>query len=279
MKYIEPHIHMVSRTTDDYRQLAMTGCVAVSEPAFWAGFDRLSCDGFESYFRHLTEFEPRRAAEYGIRHHTWFCLNPKEGDDRKLAAEVLKIIPKYLERPGVLGIGEIGLNRVTRNELATFRDHVALALELNQLILIHTPHLEDKHKGTKTIIKALQEFPKMNPGRVMLDHVEEHTIEMALDNGFLTGMTLYPETKVSIPRAVDMIEMYGSERLYVNGAADWGHSLPTAVPQLALEMKRRGHPESLIQKIIFENPAEFLGQSPKFRLTAAEPKVDAAATA
>ena len=39
MNYIDPHIHMVSRTTDDYKRMALAGCVMVSEPAFWAGFD------------------------------------------------------------------------------------------------------------------------------------------------------------------------------------------------------------------------------------------------
>ena len=63
MYYIEMHAHMVSRTTDDYREMAMAGCVAVSEPAFWAGWDRASADGFEDYFRQLTEFEPKRAAQ------------------------------------------------------------------------------------------------------------------------------------------------------------------------------------------------------------------------
>ena len=140
MYYIEPHAHMVSRSTDDYQQMALTGCVAISEPAFWAGFDRGSADAFEAYFRHLTEFEPTRAAQYGIQHYTWLCLNPKEGEDRVLAREVLQRIPKFLDRPTVLGIGEIGMNRVTTNEVATFQDHVALALEHDQLILIHTPH-------------------------------------------------------------------------------------------------------------------------------------------
>ncbi len=59
MDYIDPHIHMVSRTTDDYATLARMGCVAMSEPAFWAGFDRGSVDGFRDYFRQLTEVEPR----------------------------------------------------------------------------------------------------------------------------------------------------------------------------------------------------------------------------
>lgn len=266
MHYIDPHAHMVSRTTDDYHRMALTGCVAVTEPAFWPGWDRGSAEGFEDYFRHLTEFEPRRAARYGIRHYTWLCLNPKEGEDRALAREVLARIPAYLDRPNVLGIGEIGVNRVTRNELATFRDHVALALEHDQLILIHTPHLEDKHKGTRVLVEALLAEPRVRPERVLIDHAEEHTIEMILENGFWTGITLYPQTKVSAERAADLIEMYGPERICVASACDWGPSLPTAVPELILELRRRGHPEALIRRVVYENPAAFLGQSPKFRL-------------
>ena len=70
MDYIDPHIHMVSRTTDDYETLARMGCVAMSEPAFWAGFDRGSVESFRDYFRQLTQFEPKRAAQFGIQHYT-----------------------------------------------------------------------------------------------------------------------------------------------------------------------------------------------------------------
>lgn len=276
MRYIEPHAHMVSRTTDDYRQMALSGCVAISEPAFWAGWDRLSPEGFDGYFRQLTEFEPKRAALYGIQHYTWLCLNPKEGEDRTLARQVLDVIPKYLDRPTVLGIGEIGLNRVTRNELATFEDHVALAIEHGQLVLIHTPHLEDKYKGTKIIVEALLKFPRLDPGRVMVDHAEEHTIDLILGNGFRTGLTLYPDTKVSIPRAADIIERHGADRVYVNSACDWGHSVPLAVPHFIFEMRRRGHAESLIRKVVFDNPVEFMGQSPKFRVAGMEDATAAA---
>ncbi len=275
MEYIDLHAHMVSRSTDDYVQMALTGCVAVTEPAFWAGWDRSSADGFEDYFRQLTEFEPRRAAQYGIRHYSWICMNPKEGDDRELAAKVLARIPKFLERPTVLGIGEIGMNRVTRNEVATFRDHVEIALAHDQLIHIHTPHLEDKHKGTRVTIESLQRYNEIAPGRVLLDHAEEHTIEMILANGYWTGLTLYPQTKVSPQRAVDMIEMHGSERICVASACDWGPSVPAAVPQFMMEMRRRRHPESLIRKIVFDNPAEFLSQSPKFQLPTQRDRVSA----
>lgn len=268
MRYIDLHAHMVSRSTDDYQQMALTGCVAVTEPAFWAGWDRSTADGFEDYFRQLTTFEPARAAQYGIQHYTWLCLNPKEGEDRALAREVLSRIPRYLDRPNVLGIGEIGMNRVTRNEIETFRDHVALALEHDQMIHIHTPHLEDKYKGTKATIDVLLEFSDLDPSRVMVDHAEEHTVGMILDNGFWTGLTLYPQTKVSPERAIDIIEVHGPERICIASACDWGPSVPVAVPQFALAMRRRGHSDALIDEVIYGNPARFLGQSPKFRIRA-----------
>src|SRR5258708_10120274 len=128
MDYIDLHAHMVSRSTDDYKSMSLTGCVAVTEPAFWAGYDRVSVDVFADYFNRLTSFEPARAAKYGIQHYCWLCLNPKEGEDRTLAREVLALLPQFLERLTVLGIGEIGVNRVTRNEIATFSDHVELAM-------------------------------------------------------------------------------------------------------------------------------------------------------
>ena len=177
MRYIEPHAHMVSRTTDDYLAMATAGCLAVCEPAFWAGFDRSSVDGFYDYFRQLTDYEPKRAAKFGLAHYCWLCLNPKESEDIKLAEEVLGIIPEFLNRPSVLGIGEIGLNKNSRNELAVFEKHVDLAARHGQLILIHTPHLEDKLKGTRLIIDALKADGRVAPERVIIDHVEEHTIQ------------------------------------------------------------------------------------------------------
>jgi predicted metal-dependent TIM-barrel fold hydrolase len=264
MDYIDPHIHMISRTTDDYHRMAHCGCVAITEPAFWAGFDRGSADGFRDYFRHLVEVEPRRAALYGIQHYSWLCINAKEAENVSLSRDVIAIIPEFLDKPGVLGIGEIGLNKNTRNEAIIFQEHVDLAMKTNELILIHTPHLEDKFKGTRMIIDMLQGDRRIEPARVCIDHVEEHTVRAALDGGFWCGMTLYPTTKCTPQRAVDIIERYGTERIMANSAGDWGKSDPLAVPELILEMRRRGHPETAIRKIVYDNPLAFFRQSARW---------------
>lgn len=277
MYYIDPHIHMVSRVTDDYETLARMGCVGMSEPAFWAGFDRSSADSFRDYFRQLTDFEPRRAAAFGISHFTWICINAKEAENVSLSRDVIKLIPEFLELPGVLGIGEIGLNKNTRNESIIFFEQAELAERLKQQILIHTPHLEDKYKGTRMILDMLADLSSLDRRRVLVDHVEEHTIRPVLDAGYWAGMTLYPVSKCTPERAVDMVEMYGPERLLVNSAGDWGPSKPTAVPDFIMAARRRGHPESLIRKVVYENPLAFFSQSQNFKFT--PPDMSSAITA
>src|SRR3954454_23070673 len=260
MKYIDPHIHMISRVTDDYQRMAYAQCAAISEPAFWAGFDRGSAAGFHDYFRHLTEVEPKRAALFHVRHYSWLCINAKEAENVSLSREVIALIPEFLDRPNVLGIGEIGLNKNTANEATVFQEHLDLAVRHDELVLIHTPHLEDKAKGTRMIVDMLNNDRRVKPERVCVDHVEEHTVRFALDGGFWCGMTLCPTTKCTPERAVDIIEMVGTDRIMANSAGDWGKSNPLAVPEFILEMKRRGHPESGIRKIVYENPLAFWRQ-------------------
>src|SRR6516225_9114922 len=265
MNYIDPHIHMVSRVTDDYQRMTQCGCVAISEPAFWAGFDRGCAAAFHDYFRQLTEFEPKRAAQFHIRHYCWLCINAKEAENVKLSREVIAIIPEFLGKPNVLGIGEIGLNKNTKNEATIFQEHVDLAMRTNELILIHTPHLEDKFKGTRMIIDMLKGDRRVKPERVLIDHVEEHTVQHALDGGFWCAMTLYPMTKCTPERAADIVEMVGPERIMANSAGDWGKSNPLAVPEFIQEMKRRGHAESLIRTLVYDNPLAFFRQSRRWR--------------
>jgi predicted metal-dependent TIM-barrel fold hydrolase len=103
----------------------------------------------------------------------------------KLADDVLSLIPDFIGKPNVLGIGEIGLNKNSKNELIVLEKHIQIAAEHDQLILVHTPHLEDKYKGTRMIMDALKNDSRIRPDRCIIDHVEEHTIGMVLDEGFL----------------------------------------------------------------------------------------------
>ncbi|MGD0516029.1 MAG: TatD family hydrolase [Thermoguttaceae bacterium] len=267
MYFFDPHIHLASRTTDDMQLMAQMDCVAVGEPAFWMGFDRSDKNSFYDYFRQLTEWEPRRAAKYGIRHYTWVGINAKEAEDVGFAREVIALLPEFLDKPDVLGIGEIGLHKCTKNEVTTLEALIDLALTRNEQMLFHTPHLEDKYKGTRMILDLLRNDSRVDRARVCIDHCEEHTICAALDEGYWAGITLYPITKANPQRAADMIEIYGPDRILVNSSADWGPSDPLAVPKFIAVMRGRGHAESLIRRIVYDNPLKFFKQSRGFSFT------------
>jgi predicted metal-dependent TIM-barrel fold hydrolase len=267
MYFIDPHIHIASRTTDDLRRMAMAGCVAVAEPAFWMGYDRSSVESFYDYFRQLTEWEPKRTANYGIQYSCWIGLNAKESEDLVFAREVIAMLSEFLKKPNVLGIGEIGLHKCTKNEVATLLQLVDLGLATDQQLMFHTPHLEDKYKGTRMILDLLCADDRVNRSRVCIDHCEEHTIRLVLDEGYWAGITLYPTTKATPERAADLVEVYGTDRILVNSSADWGPSDPLAVAEFIQTMRRRGHGEQRIRRVVYDNPLAFCKQSRHFQFT------------
>jgi len=114
------------------------------------------------------------------------------------------------------------------------------------------------------ILDILAAHPKVRPERVLIDHVEEHTIKPALDAGFWVGMTLYPITKCTPERAVDMIELCGTERIMANSAGDWGPSNPMAMPDFIRSLRARGHDPTTIQKLVYGNPLRFFKQAKRF---------------
>jgi len=263
MQIIQPHYHAISRTAEDYHRMAMSGVVAVTEPAFWCGMDRQYSETFIDYFRQLCDVEPLRAAQFGIRHFSWVAVNPKEAENPELSELVLERMHEFFDRPTVLGVGEIGFHKTTRNEEHIFEAQVEIAQKHDQLILIHTPHLADKMRGTRRTLEILKHM-NVDPSRVLIDHVEEHTVRAPLDAGYWVGFTLYPISKCSPKRAVDMLELYGRERIMINSSADWGVSDPFTVNQCVLEFRRRGHGVQEALEIFHNNPARFMGQNPKF---------------
>jgi len=260
---IDPHVHMYSRTTDDYEQMRLAGIEAVVEPAFWGGCDKTSADSHLDYFNHLTTFEPARAAKRNIKHYVLLGMNAKEAEDTGIAFEVIERLKPLLDRPNVIGIGEVGLNNNTANEIEVLRRQLELARKEGHLVVIHSPHVP-KLQGVKIALALLKEL-KLNPQVVCIDHNTEETIRLTLDAGCWAGMTVYP-TKLTAERAADMVARYGTERMLVNSSADWEESDPLAVPRTAQLMRSRGVPIADIQRVVWDNPRQFFSHSPKFKV-------------
>ncbi len=259
MDLIDPHVHMISRVTDDYERMALAGIRAVVEPSFWLGEPRTSPGTFRDYFNHILRFEADRAAQHGITHTSCIALNPREANDRGLAREVLAELEQFLVHERCVAVGEVGFDDITEPELEALRAQIELAKKHGLPIMVHTPH-RNKKAGVARIIEIFREH-EVPPERALIDHNTEETIGLCRAWGCWAGHTVYPVTKLTPERAVNILEEWGTDRMLVNSSADWGPSDALSVPRTALEMRKRGHPPETIRKVLWDNPIAFYAQS------------------
>ncbi|MDO6582560.1 TatD family hydrolase [Photobacterium sp. SP02] len=259
MTYFDPHIHMVSRTTDDYQRMYAAGIVGVIEPAFWQGQPRTSVGSFIDYFDTLLGWERFRASQFGIHHYCTMGLNPKEANDLGLANEVMAVLPRFLAKDGVVAVGEIGYDDITPEEELFMAEQMQLAMEFELPVLVHTPH-RDKIGGTKRTIALIREVG-IPEHMVIIDHLNEQTLPLVMETDCWRGHSIYPNTKMSEHRMVALLKEYGLEKMVVNSAADWGCSDPLKVPKTGAAMRQAGYSDADITKVLFDNPIDFFAQS------------------
>jgi predicted metal-dependent TIM-barrel fold hydrolase len=252
--------------------MAEAGIVAIVEPAFWLGQPRTHVGSFEDYFLSLTGWERFRASQFGIRHYSTMGLNPKEANNPDLARGVLDLLPRYLEKDGVLAVGEIGYDDMTETEEKYFAEQVELARTFELPVLVHTPH-RDKKRGTERTIALIKEL-KFPEEQVLIDHNNEETLPLVLDTGCYAGHSIYPHTKMNEQRMAALVKQYGTERIVINSAADWGVSDPLKVPKTVAAMREVGVSDEDISTIVWDNPIAFFGQSGRLDITAESGALD-----
>ena len=259
MRFFDPHVHMTSRTTDDYQAMYDAGVVALIEPAFWLGQPRTGIDSFRDYYSSLVGWERFRSSQFGIKHYCTIGLNSREANNEALAEQVMELLPLFILKEGVVGIGEIGFDDQTEAEEKYYRLQLELAKEAGLPVQIHTPH-RDKKRGTQRSMDIAIEHG-LSPDMVIVDHNNEETVKEVLDRGFWTAFTIYPFTKMGNERMVEIVKQYGAERIMVNSAADWGISDPLAVPKTAALMKARGISNQAIELVTYRNAITAFGKS------------------
>jgi uncharacterized protein len=258
-RIFEPHAHMVSRVTDDYVAMRAHGIRVVLEPAFWLGQARTNVGSFIDYFDTLLGWERFRAAQFGVHHVCTMALNPREANDPRVNEAVMEVLPRFLEKSSVVGVGEIGLDDMTPTEERFFEAQIQLAIEHELPILVHTPH-RNKKQGFVRCIEIVR-ASGIPWDRVLLDHGNEETIKITRETGAWQGFSIYPQTKMSPERMTAIVHEYGVERIIVNSACDWGVSDPLSVPKTIALLRQASYPEDAIDTLVWKNPVGFFARA------------------
>jgi hypothetical protein len=274
MRFFDPHIHMTSRSTDDYQAMADAGVRALIEPAFWLGQPRTTVGSFVDYFSSLVGWERFRASQFGISHYCAIGLNSKEANDEGLARDVLELLPLYALKEGVVAVGEIGYDEITDAEERAYQAQLEFALEHDMVVMVHSPHRDKKNGILRSLDVAAEVGIPM--GKLVIDHNNEETVQSVLDRGAWAAFTIYPHTKMGSQRMVELVKQYGPERMIVDSSADWGVSDPLAVPRTAALMLEQGVDPGWVELTCWQNALDVYAQSGQIDVAALEekPQVD-----
>ena len=259
MRFFDPHIHMTSRTTDDYEAMAAAGVRAIIEPAFWLGQPRTTLGAFVDYYSSLIGWERFRASQFGIAHFCAMGLNSKEANNEGLAKEVLEVLPRFALKEGVVAVGEIGYDEITAAEEKAYQWQLDFAKQHDMVVMVHSPH-RDKKRGIQRSIAVAQEVG-VPMEKLVIDHNNEETVEDTLNAGAWAAFTIYPHTKMGSERMCELLQKYGPERIIVDSSADWGVSDPLSVPKTAALMLERGIDPAWVEKATWQNALDAYAQS------------------
>ncbi len=97
--------------------------------------------------------------------------------------------------------------------------------------------------------------------RALVDHNNEETVALCAPTGCWIGFSIYPDTKMDEGRVVAVMKQWGTDRVIVNSACDWGKSDPLKVARTAQQMRRAGFADAEITKVVWDNPIAFFAQS------------------
>jgi predicted metal-dependent TIM-barrel fold hydrolase len=159
----------------------------------------------------------------------------------------------------VVAVGEVGYDSMTAEEDTAFARQLQLAVEHELPVLVHTPH-RDKAAGTRRTLDVVRESG-LSPSWVVVDHLNEVTVPLVIDSGCWMAFSIYPDTKMDPDRMVRILHEYGTDRMLVNSAADWGKSDPLRTKLTAEAMRASGFSEDEVEKVFWRNPVAFYGLS------------------
>ncbi|MCE9540849.1 MAG: TatD family hydrolase [Bacteroidetes bacterium] len=258
MTFFDPYIHMDSLSSIDYQKMSEAGVVAIIEPSFRIEPSMIGLSAHKDSNSGLGRWERFRSSQFGIRHYCTVGLNSKDANNEKLAEHVMAVLPLYLRKEGVVGVGDIGFEDQTKAEEKYFRLQLELAKKNKMPVQIRTPH-RDKKIATQRSMDICNEHG-IDSFMVIIDHNNEETIKSVIDKGFWASFTINSSAKIGNERIVELIRQYGSEKMMVN-SNHHGISDSMAVPKTAALMKINGISDKDIKKVTYQNAIDAFGQS------------------
>jgi predicted metal-dependent TIM-barrel fold hydrolase len=247
LKIIDTHVHSIFRPTQFFENYRLMGVETLISVAYYPVVPNHS-ETLEDLFRWLIELEPKRLQKIGISGFCGIGIHPRS-IPKHLNPTLYSRIEEYSQSPEVVCLGEIGLEKGSKEEVEVLEKQLDIAINRNLPVILHTPG-KNKREMTRKLIEILD---SMTIRKIVIDHVTLENIDLVLNTEFYIGLTVQLG-KLSLEDFLQIIRQYGdnSNRFILN--SDLGidiaqdYIVPKAVNQMFMEKIEELKIESISHK-------------------------------
>ena len=247
---IDTHIHADSRSSEDFEMMYLSGI----DTAITCGYYPYKLANELILLNHLErilEYDTARVKKYGVDLKVALGIHPTNtGIDPQLIYDHLY---KWIENDNIVAIGEIGLEKLTENEISIFKKQLEIGNETETPVIVHTPR-RNKEEVLDEIMKILPEH--IDPKLAVIDHVNPNVVDEVIDSECMIGLTVQPE-KMEKEEAISILDKYGFDRFLLNSDISNMPSDYLSVPKTVRELEKQGYKKEEIEKVAFKNAKNF----------------------
>jgi len=258
MRIIDAHIHMDRVAGEDILRMAWGGVEVgiIPTPHLMSGlfYPKTLMELWDKTLDYMVKYSASMGIDcFATLSVPFYGLNA-EGFD-----ECLKELPEYLKEDRVVGIGEIGLDTGNEHEARLFKAQLAIAKEHNMPVIVHTPTPREPQTPTVTaqIINVLKDenFPME---RAVLDHTGKNTVDLRLNSGAVTGLSVCYD-KLTAEEAAEIVISNAAKRgrIMLGSELGYGGAGHLSVVKVAWAMRMSGLAREEIEKVTWDNPKRF----------------------
>ncbi len=258
MRIIDTHLHVDKLSLMDLQTIAIAGVEAAVVPTGHYLPLLTSADSLLMIWRNLSDYQVGVCRSLGLVIRVTLSV-PFSGLGVEAARECLKQLPRYLENENVVGIGEIGLDSGSEDEVKLFRAQLNIAREHHLPVIIHTatPFESQAVAILDRVVDIIRE-EKFPMERAVLDHSGRNTLEARLKSGAMVGLGIcFDKLRPDDVADIVMENPDHRDRFLINSELGYFGQGFFSVPRAVLSMRQRGLPREEIEKMTWDNPKKF----------------------
>ena len=247
---IDTHIHSDARSGEDFEKMYLSGIDSAISCSFYP-YTLFNEEVLLNHLEKILNYDSKRGKKYGLDLKVALGIHPMNSYIKPDL--IYENLYKWIENKDIVAIGEIGLEKLTEDEIRVFKKQLEIGDETKTKVIVHTPR-----KRKEEVLKVINDIipQHIDEKLVVIDHINPNVINQVINKDYTIGLTVQPN-KMEKEEAIAILNEYGYDRFLLNSDISYKPSNPLSVVETIRELKRKGVDNKEIEKVAYKNAKNF----------------------